>query len=1062
MKTFRKKKQMLSTDFTTFSCNENVNLDKLYFIYINFKQLFNDNIITMKTKNLFVKTTYEQAFTIFLKFFVSKLNNEVVNYGVSKAGIGRLFSHSSSLQGMCKAIRHTASSDNYLDIDIVNCHPVILLEYAKKNKLDISAFKEYTSNREICLDTLIGSTDKNGDIVDRDGAKMIVLSLINNSKVITQFEEGHCPKWLETMSKQFDNLMDFYLETDLGKTNMELAIKNKGALYYNLRGSAINYMYCTEENKILKCMINVCKKNKVVIGALCFDGLLIEKTGKVKELTLSMSRSVKRNLGYSVSIIEKEMDKCIDIPTGFVRDLDDCTKIAKDNTDKFELLKRLLDIPKKKRTKEQDNQITVIMSEITKKNIDTLTESALILSNKHTDNFVDYTLLKDECKVQIVKSGLGTGKSTATSNYIKNSDYTNIIVLTPRRSYARSARERLEHDTGLPFLCYLDSKKNIIEDPYVVIQAESLYRLQLNVGKTLIIMDEVEAFLSQLTSTKTHKEHHIRNVETFLELVKSSCKIIALDAFISNRTLQTFITLVGINNILFHEYTKKLKQRKATEIKLIENFIKSLVFDLEQGKKIFLFCSSNTKLLTTKKKVYKIDKKGEQKEDKIIHALLPAIREKFNDKVILEFHSKHVSFQLNNVNEQWREADLVAVTSTITVGCNFDLPNIFHKIYVFASASSQNLVRDIFQASYRVRHLIDEEMVYHIDEKHYGKNYTTNISEISNVLQNKHNSILKLFDDHKLKYPQETPKVIEFLAVFNIFERNISVMNIRSLFDKYLSDCNYIKLDEDIIFNEIEFDTFIDPQISYKDIPCITPSICKALIMKKKISPLLEMESLQIEKFHFQYLLLSVPEDVEESIWKIYSNFGKGKFRNISIEKGIQQGTITVSDIIDKESYAHLNNGDSLRMNIINTMLTWIGVSNTQEFGYSISHDKVNSLIKHFEENRSKIHIAFDMRDRTKGNYDVKNTVALINKVFERWGYSTMKSDKKRKLVGTKLVDNSSYILTPKGSDDIQVAQYIKPQEKFIDSKTHPMLMRKEDLLFITDKDLENIRLNRQ
>ena len=726
-------------------------------------------------------------------------------------------------------------------------------------------------------------------------------------------------------------------------------------------------------------------------------------------------------------------------------------------------------IPEKNRTKDQQNIYNKIIRYITNKNLDKLTKTTLIKPIIRTDNWVTSDIfLESTKKIDIIKAGLGRGKSQSVSDYLKKSipdlinqsSWDNIIVLTPRRSYAKSAKERLVRETTLAFICYLEQKKSHIDSKYVVIQAESLYRLQINIGNTLVIIDEVEAFLSQLTSTQTHGDNHVRNIETFMELVKNSNKVIALDAFISNRTLKTFITLSGINHINFFEFTQQLKQRKAVEINNIDMFIESLLSDLEKGKKIFLFSSSNTKLLKTVRKTYVSDKK----EDKIITALLPAIREKYPNKNIIEFHSKYMTIQLTNVNTDWKEADLVACTSTITVGCNFDTPNVFNKVYLYANASSRNLVRDMFQASWRVRHLIDDEMVYCLDTNHYGMNLTTNIKEIESNMEKKNELLLSLSLKHNLKFPHQTPEIIKDLFCFNKLESNMSIMSLKPLFERYLNICNYKKeeIDMDSIL-EVEFDEFIEYDIEYNDIPEITPSKCKELIFKKKTTPLLELESLQLEKFHFQYQLLNRSKDIEEGLWKIYKNFGKGKFRNISIEKGFQEGTCTIQDIIEKESYSHLNSGLSLRFEIIKEITQWIGMKDTSEYGFSLNKEKLDNIIELFENNREKIHLAFDMRDGTKGELNCKTTIALINKILDRWSFSALKSTQKKQKVKGKVIDNSEYIIQGKGNSGFDIAKEIKPYKKsnFFEEKHHPLLLHKDDKKIITEEELENIRLNR-
>lgn len=723
-------------------------------------------------------------------------------------------------------------------------------------------------------------------------------------------------------------------------------------------------------------------------------------------------------------------------------------------------------IPKKKRTKEQQDIYDKILIAITNSNLDKLTKTTLIEPIIKTDEWVTADiLLKSTSKINIIKAGLGRGKSQSVSDFIKKqipeqSVWDNIIVLTPRRSYAKSAKERLVRETLLEFICYLEYKKSHIDKKYVVIQAESLYRLQINIGNTLVIIDEIEAFLSQLTSTETHGKNHVRNIETFMQLIKNSNKVIALDAFVSNRTLKTFISLSGINNINFFLFTQQLKQRKAVEIDNIDKFIESLLSDLEKGKKIFLFSSSNTKLLKTVKKTYVSDKK----EDKIITALLPAIREKYPNKNIIEFHSKYMTIQLTNVNSDWKTADLVACTSTITVGCNFDTPNVFNKVYLYANASSRNLVRDMFQASWRVRHLIDDEMVYCLDTNHYGLNLTTNIKQIELDMVKKNDLLLNLSLKHNLAFPNQTPEIIKDLLCFNKLESNMSIMSLKPLFERYLNLCNYKKEDIDMdSILEVEFDEFFECDIEYNDIPEITPSKCKELSFKKKTIPLLELESLQLEKYFFQNQLLNRSKDVEEGLWKIYNNFGKGKFKNISIEKGFLEGTCTIQDIIEKESYSHFNSGLSLRFEVIKEINQWIGMKNTSEYGFTLNKDKLDNIIKLFENNREKIHLAFDMRDGTKGELNSKTTIALINKILDRWSFSTLKSTQKKQKVKGKVIDNSEYIIQGKGNNNFDIAKEIKPYKKsnFFEEKSHPLLLHKDDKKFITDEELEKIRLNK-
>jgi hypothetical protein len=378
----------------------------------------------------------------------------------------------------------------------------------------------------------------------------------------------------------------------------------------------------------------------------------------------------------------------------------------------------------------------------------------------------------------------------------------------------------------------------------------------------------------------------------------------------------------------------------------------------------------------------------------------------------------------------------------------------------------------MFQASYRVRHLIDNEMVYCLDEKKYGisADTPTNPKEIESRLIAKNDNLVRFYwtgnNGKNFKYDdeQKTPEFVKFLYVFNTMERNVGIMNMRQLFDKYLELCNYVEDDFDVDITEIVFDEFIEPTIAYDDIPDISPSQCKILCMKKKKQPLLELEALQVEKFQFQLYLMNTKDniDVEEGLWKIYTNFGKGKFRNISQEKGIDAGYLTIQDLIDRETngnYTHLNTGQSMKMDIIKQIRNWCGMKNSQDVGFSINKEKLDNIVEKFETNRKKIHLAFDMRDRVNDALNIKSTLQLINKILDRWGFTRIKTKKTQKMKKGVRFNSSEYIIEDK--KDINVSEYIKPAtNNKEDEKHHPLLLRKEDEKIISEKELEAIRLN--
>jgi hypothetical protein len=648
---------------------------------------------------------------------------------------------------------------------------------------------------------------------------------------------------------------------------------------------------------------------------------------------------------------------------------------------------------------------------LTQQKIDELIHTQGYIEKK--DRFVLPDVLENS-KCTVIKAGLGKGKTTASVDHINTHTYDRIIVLSPRRSFAKSVCNRLNEETKHEFVLYstLKGKDYIIKNPFIVIQVESLNRLELKEGdKTLLLCDEAESVFFQMTVTETHKDKHIQNLDMFDMLFKTATKIICLDAFISNRTLET----LRLMNVLYtyYNYTRPLEERKCSRIEKKENFLTKLLLDLGQGKKIFLFSSSN-KALT---------------ED-----FLPKIKSTHPNKKVIEYHSKFTSINLTNVNENWKDADIIACTSTITVGCNFDKENVFDKVYVYANASSKNLVRDIFQATYRIRHIKDKEMIYCIDPRHFGVNLSTDRKEIEHNLKLKSQYIVKQYEQHlKMNYPDKTPEWIRQLVLTNIYEQNMSIMMLEKMFQRYLTECSYEHedIDEDELEKEMDMDeeeNIVDDHIEYKDIPELTFSAMKELRKKKIESVLTKLEETELEKFYFQHMLVEKNCIKQEmALWDVYKDYGKGKFRNLSYEKGYKDGSVRICDIVS-EVYPEISGRLALRVELIDEMCNTLGLRHSQDFS-EVSREKVEGCVDWFKENTQRIHSVFEIRDQKKStNFTTRTTTDLINKVFAKWGYSKVKAGKKskRQLKGKVEYTTPYDIINDK--KDINVYEHIKPK----------------------------------
>ena len=185
------------------------------------------------------------------------------------------------LQGFPRDIRKYVSDNIYVDIDIVNCHPVLIENILKMNDITVPLFlKEYNS-------------DRNGTICKYHlNDKLDILKIINN----------------EICYKKYQIINDFHkvLYSDLIEIfKRDYKIKEREK---NVLGSYMAHCLHDIENKVLMCMFNKCNEMKVKIGVLVFDGMMIYKSSYNENLLNILEKEIEEKLNYKIKIIEKSME----------------------------------------------------------------------------------------------------------------------------------------------------------------------------------------------------------------------------------------------------------------------------------------------------------------------------------------------------------------------------------------------------------------------------------------------------------------------------------------------------------------------------------------------------------------------------------------------------------------------------------------------------------------------------------------------------------------------------------------------------------------------------------
>ena len=241
----------------------------------------------------------------------------------------------------------------------------------------------------------------------------------------------------------------------------------------------------------------------------------------------------------------------------------------------------------------------------------------------------------------------------------------------------------------------------------LIIQQESMYKLETAKAYDSVIVDEMESLLNQSASTETHGLRLTRNIASMIGLLKSASKTIFADAVTTQKTIR-FLHNIGIEDL---------------DIVHCKGFQKSMrtVHFVQAGSKANGIAHKMAQMIGEK------IKKGEN-----AFVYYPYAKSKYNDKGILtrfgiqdfaklvenysglstdsilafygEMDDEACSESLMDVNMSWSFRRVVITTSKITVGVSFETTH-FHSVFIAKSPNCSP--RNIIQTSCRPRSLVN-------------------------------------------------------------------------------------------------------------------------------------------------------------------------------------------------------------------------------------------------------------------------------------------------------------------------------------------------------------------
>ena len=169
---------------------------------------------------------------------------------------GRLYC-GNSLQGIPRKIRGFLLDGVATDLDMKNCHPVILRYLCKINNIHCPELEYYCNHRDEILNA-----------GDRDKLKTMYLCAVNTDDLNKKTKDTNFKKF----DKECKEIQKKLTSLECYKYIVDTVPSNRS---WNWLGSAINRILCVYENRILQEVINFLNHERIEICSLAFDGLLM-------------------------------------------------------------------------------------------------------------------------------------------------------------------------------------------------------------------------------------------------------------------------------------------------------------------------------------------------------------------------------------------------------------------------------------------------------------------------------------------------------------------------------------------------------------------------------------------------------------------------------------------------------------------------------------------------------------------------------------------------------------------------------------------------------------------
>lgn len=240
-----------------------------------------------------------------------------VTYKFGKNGedkeMGRWNAAGASLQGMSRRLRNLLAGGLYVDVDMVNAQPRLLLQMCEREGWPCDALRHYVEHRDTVLSEVMAEKG-----FDRDGAKEEVTAIAFGREAPPP---AALREFASEMQRTLQRVHDAHPE-------FAAALQKATGRTVNLKGSVTAWVLQTVERKCLEAMREALKKHGYDLQTLIHDGGLVRVQGGLKELPSDVLRDVEASVhegtGYHIQLLCKPMETDIVLPPRPTEDYAKC------------------------------------------------------------------------------------------------------------------------------------------------------------------------------------------------------------------------------------------------------------------------------------------------------------------------------------------------------------------------------------------------------------------------------------------------------------------------------------------------------------------------------------------------------------------------------------------------------------------------------------------------------------------------------------------------------------------------------------------------------------------